>query len=240
MVIEILNKKEYDMNRIAKLLLISAFIGNVLYAQKPDSDKFFYDKGYRDGKVQGMRIGYDKAKKEIMRKLKSRLTSIKAMEAGKYLSRKHRITAPQIYQVRRADGSLSVQIKGCRLEAELTPEEIMLLPSYTEYADKISNAGGLLPSSVDVENDQKGVSDGVFLPGIDSTRQSNPKMASSMIGAVYKYLPNTEFYIRLLRTSGFPFTITNGGINIKVRFESEHQAITFMKRYALEPGRDVK
>ena len=227
------------MNKIAKLLVLSAFIVSVLYAQKPDADKFFYDKGYKDGKVQGMRLGYDKAKKEIMRKLKSRLASIKAMEAGKYLSRKHKITAPQIYQVRKADGSLSVRVKGCRLEGELTPEEIMMLPSYGERMDSTANANALLPSTMDT-GDQTGVSNGVFLPGIDPTRQSKPQMASSMTGAVYKYLPNTEFYTRLLRTSGFPFTITNGGTNIKVRFESEYQAITFMKRYDLEPGRDVK
>ena len=215
---------------------------NPLYAKKADADKFFYDKGFTDGKTEGMRLGYDKAKKELMAKLKSRLTAIKAMEAGKYLSKKHKITAPQIYQVKKPDGSMSVLVKGCRLEGELTPEEIVLLPKAGNlYADaSTANAKSLLPSTVDPVQGTKGVSDGVFMPGIDSNRYDKPAMANSMTNTVYKYLPNTEFYTKLLRSSGFPYTMSNGGTNLKVRFSSEREAIIFLKRYDLEPGRDVK
>jgi len=213
-------------------------------AKKPDADKFFYDKGFTDGKVEGMRLGYEKAKKEVLGKLKSRLKAIKAMEAGKYLSRKHKITAPQIYQVKKPDGSLSVLVKGCRLEGELTPEEIVLLPKATSQyggeGDSIANADSLLPSTVSPAPHSKGVSNGVFVPGVDASRYDKPQLASSMISTVYKYLPNTEFYTKLLRTSGFPYTISNGGTNLKVRFSSENEAITFLRRYDLEPGRDVK
>jgi len=225
--------------KIKSVILLLAC--TILHAQKPDADKFFYDKGFHDGKVEGMRLGYEKAKTEILKKLKSRLSAIKAMEVGKYLSRKHKITAPQIYQIRKTDGSLSVQVKGCRLEGELSPEEIVLLPkSDTPFYDNTPNANRLLSSSSDREQSQTGVSNGVFLPGIDSTRFNKPKMATSMTDSVYKYLPNTEFYVKLLRSAGFPFTISNGGTNLKVRFASEYEAITFLKRYDLEPGRDMK
>ena len=211
------------------------------YAQKPDADKFFYDKGFKDGKVEGMRIGYERAKKEVLKKLKSRLNAIKAMEAGKYLSKKHKITAPQIYQVRKADGSLSVMVKGCRLEGELTPEEIVLLPtSEAAYGDNTPQAEGLFPSTLDASRKEHGVSNSVFLPGVDATSYSTPQMATRMTDTVYKYLPNTKFYVRLLRSSGYPFTITHGGTNVKVRFSSEQEALTFLRRYDLEPGRDVK
>lgn len=213
-----------------------------LYAKKADADKFFYDKGFSDGKTEGIRIGYEKAKKEMLLKLKSRLKAIKAMEAGKYLSKKHKITAPQIYQVKKPDGSLSVLVKGCRLEGELTPEEIVLLPKAQESYMGMSgaNANSLLPSTVDTNSANRGVSDGVFMPGVDANRYDKPQLASSMTNTVYKYLPNTEFYTKLLRTSGFPYTISNGGVNLKVRFSSEREAITFLRRYDLEPGRDVK
>jgi len=223
-------------------LVALSVCSSTLYAKKADADKFFYDKGFNDGKTEGMRLGYDKAKKELMAKLKSRLTAIKAMEAGKYLSKKHKITAPQIYQVKKPDGSMSVLVKGCRLEGELTPEEIVLLPKAGNLdADaSAANAKSLLPSTVDPVQGTKGVSDGVFMPGIDSNRYDKPAMANSMTNTVYKYLPNTEFYTKLLRSSGFPYTISNGGTNLKVRFSSEREAITFLKRYDLEPGRDVK
>ncbi len=224
-------------------LVALSVCSSTLYAKKADADKFFYDKGFNDGKTEGMRLGYDKAKKEIMAKLKNRLAAIKAMEAGKYLSKKHKITAPQIYQVKKPDGSMSVLVKGCRLEGELTPEEIVLLPKAENlYASGVegANAESLLPSTVDPVQGNKGVSNGVFMPGIDSNRYDKPAMASSMTNTVYKYLPNTEFYTKLLRSSGFPYTISNGGTNLKVRFSSEREAITFLKRYDLEPGRDVK
>jgi len=224
--------------------LVIAVSQTTLYAKKPDADKFFYDKGFSDGKTEGMRLGYEKAKKEVLKKLKSRLKAIKAMEAGKYLSKKHKITAPQIYQVKKADGSLSVLVKGCRLEGELTPEEIVLLPKangpYGAGGDVVANADSLLPSTVQPAPESRGVSNGVFLPGIDSNRYDKPQLANSMTDTVYKYLPNTEFYTKLLRTSGFPYTMSNGGTNLKVRFSSEREAIIFLKRYDLEPGRDVK
>jgi len=213
-----------------------------LYAKKADADKFFYEKGFTDGKKEGMRIGYEKAKKEVLAKLKSRLKAIKAMEAGKYLSKKHKITAPQIYQVKKPDGSMSVLVKGCRLEGELTPEEIVLLPKAEESYTGISgaNANSLLPSTVDTSTTDRGVSNGVFMPGVDANRYDKPQLANSMTNTVYKYLPNTNFYTKLLRSSGFPYTISNGGTNLKVRFSSEREAIIFLKRYDLEPGRDVK
>ena len=228
----------------AKIVLILALTlgAHSLYAKKADADKFFYDKGFADGKKEGMRLGYEKAKKEILSKLKGRLNAIKAMEAGKYLSKKHKITAPQIYQVKKPDGSLSVLVKGCRLEGELTPEEIVLLPKAENAYAGVSgaNAESLLPSTVETDRDTAGVSDGVFMPGVDTNRYDKPQLASSMTNTVYKYLPNTEFYTKLLRSSGFPYTISNGGTNLKVRFSSEKEALTFMKRYDLEPGRDVK
>jgi len=225
------------------VLIVALSLGtNSLYAKKADADKFFYDKGFTDGKKEGMRLGYEKAKKEVLAKLKGRLKAIKAMEAGKYLSKKHKITAPQIYQVKKPDGSMSVLVKGCRLEGELTPEEIVLLPKAEDAYAGLSgaNAGSLLPSTVDPVQGTAGVSDGVFMPGVDANRYDKPQLASSMTSTVYKYLPNTEFYTKLLRSSGFPYTISNGGTNLKVRFSSEREAIIFLKRYDLEPGRDVK
>lgn len=230
------------MKRKVVWLLALCMCASPLYAKKADADKFFYEKGFTDGKKEGLRLGYEKAKKEVLSKLKSRLTAIKAMEAGKYLSKKHKITAPQIYQVKKPDGSMSVLVKGCRLEGELTPEEIVLLPKAENiYGDTSgSNADSLLPSTVDPVQGTAGVSNGVFMPGIDANRYDKPALASNMTNTVYKYLPNTEFYTKLLRSSGFPYTMSNGGTNLKVRFSSQQEALTFLKRYDLEPGRDVK
>jgi len=223
------------------VMLALLAVGTLAHAKKPDADKFFYDKGFSDGKAEGLRIGYEKAKKEVLQKLKSRLKAIKAMEAGKYLSRKHKITAPQIYQIRRDDGSLSVLVKGCRLEGELTPEEIVLLPKAEGVYGAVSdgaNVGSLLPSTINPS--VTGASNGVFIPGIDTSSYDKPQLANSATNTVYKYLPNTVFYTKLLRTSGFPYTISNAGSNLKVRFASEREAIIFLQRYDLEPGRDVK
>jgi len=229
------------MKRKVVWLVVLCICVSPLSAKKADADKFFYEKGFTDGKKEGLRLGYEKAKKEVLAKLKSRLSAIKAMGAGKYLSKKHKITAPQIYQVKKPDGSMSVLVKGCRLEGESTPEEIVLLPKAENIYGGASgaNADSLLPSTVDAQG-SAGVSNGVFMPGIDANRYDKPALASSMTSTVYKYLPNTEFYTKLLRSSGFPYTMSNGGVNLKVRFSSEREAITFLRRYDLEPGRDVK
>lgn len=227
------------MKLIKIIGLASFFTVLCLHADKPDADKFFYDQGFNDGKIEGIRLGYKKAEKELLKKLKSRIDAIKAMEAGKYLSRKHKITAPQIYQVRKPDGSLSIQVRGCRLEGELTPEEIMLLPkSSSPYSQSTQEARGGVSESSSSKNGA-GMSNGVFLPGIDTAQYDKPTMAVNVTDTVYKYLPNTDFYVNELRISGFPFTVTNGGVNLKVRFSSEQEAVIFMRRYGLEPGRDL-
>jgi hypothetical protein len=213
-----------------------------LYAN-PDADQFFYDKGFADGKKEGLRMGYAKAKKEMMKKLKRRVSSIKAMEAGKYLSRKHKITAPEIYQIRNPDGTLSIKVKGCRLEKELTLEEIVRLPNSPEGAwdNEAISSDTHMPAQVSsMSHGQTGVSNGVFVPGIDSSRHATPRLVSSATNTHYVYLPNTEFYIGILRMSDVVFTITNGGERIKVRFDSNQQRENFLLRYGLEPGRDVR
>jgi len=230
------------IKKISFVTLIISLACSMLYA-KPDPDKFFYDKGFSDGKKEGLRLGYDKAKKEILKKLKKRITAIKAMEAGKYLSKKHKITAPEIYQVKKADGTLAVKVRGCRLEGELTPEEIIQLPSapssYTLEGSIQSNTSS--PAHMNSNYQQpKGISNGVFSAGIDSYGQEPAKLASKLNGVVYSYFPNTEFYVGILRVSSLPFTVANGGENLKVRFESYRDRDNFIIKYELEAGRDVK
>jgi len=215
-----------------KTILILVGFG-VLYAGPTDTDSadYYYNKGYSEGKIVGYRKGFEAGKKEALKQLKRRLNEIKAMEAGKYLVKEHKITAPKLYQVKQEDGSIKVVVKGCQLEKELTPEEIMMLP-------KVNNIVGSDALSYSTKNDKKAISDSVYLPGVD-TKSEIPHSPDEANRVTYLYLPNTEYYKKLLDSAGKPYAISYDG-KIKVLFESNRDKNIFVKEYDLNPGEDYK
>lgn len=206
---------------------------------KHDAEKFFYKKGYKDGVSAGERKGYSRAMKDMKKNIKKWEKRIKAMEAGKYLSKKNKITAPQIYQVN-DNGDIKIIVKGCEIKKALTPKEILMLPDYGSSSIPETYVYDLneMPSNIGNTAISSEVSNSVYLPGIDR-KQGRPTMSGSKRSSVYKLFPDTEYYRQVFRKLNYPFAII-GGDSIKVRFKSSREAVSFAKKYKMSAGVDVK
>ena len=187
------------------LVLISTFL---LSTTSYSNDKSFDASGmldmyYKKGLEAGAKSGYEKGYKDALELAKKRLRlysdKVKANESGKYLKEYGgKITNPEIYQIR--DGnSINVIVKGCKIEKQLTPDEIidlelfpidgddMKFKYYNMQKDNISlfdeqnptSFGGNVTNSVDVfDNDNMG-----YMKDRPSLNNSNTK---------YIYLPNSN------------------------------------------------
>lgn len=82
----------------------------------------FENEGYEAGFKNGYEAGLNKALKILNGEYAAR---IKRMEAGKYLVQKKYITAPEVFVVTGADGSLSYKVKGCQIEKEFDAKDIL-------------------------------------------------------------------------------------------------------------------
>jgi hypothetical protein len=215
-----------------KLILSVALIATMGYADNgSDSSDYYFGMGYKKGKIVGYRKGFEAGKKEALKELNKRFAEIKAMEAGKYLVKQYKITAPKVFQKKMSDGSIKVVIDGCKLEKELTPEEIMLLPKMPNGYKVSSSYGGYNPSV-----SQKAISDSVYLPGVD-TEDNIPHGTEEVNDITYLILPNTEYYKKLLDKAGKPFSISADG-KIRVLFQNHRDKMLFINHYELKAGED--
>ncbi|VAY88223.1 hypothetical protein MNB_ARC-1_1132 [hydrothermal vent metagenome] len=60
--------------------------------------------------------------KESIKKWRDRILAI---EAGKYAIEEEKVTAPEIYVSQSTDGSITMNVTGCKIEKENTPAEII-------------------------------------------------------------------------------------------------------------------
>jgi len=199
-------------------------------ANNTDSSDYYYEKGYKQGKSVGYKKGFEAGKKYFLKQLKRRMAKLKAMEAGKYLVKEYKITAPEVFQKKQRDGSIKVVINGCKLEKELTPEEIMMLPSVPN-GYKISSNSTYTPST-----NKPAVSNSVYLPGVDYN-EDIPHTTEEQNDVTYLILPNTQYYKKLLDTAGKPYAISNDD-KIKVIFENQRDKNLFINHYELNAGED--
>lgn len=193
-------------------------------------EKAFYNKGFDDGFSNGEEIGYAKAVAANEKSIERYKNYIMSLEAGKYLSKKGKITPPRIYQESRSDGSISVTVRGCNIEGELSPEDILSFPSY---------AGEVTQSrSSQSKYKEGGKSDSVFLAGIDRKRKiSRPEASEDGVRGTFKTFPDTSFYRKLFHASDLIFSIQSDK-QIRVMFKSEQEALGFVRRHRLEEGKD--
>lgn len=89
-------------------------------AQNGEVEEFFYNRGYKSGYDAGYDAGYKKAMEAAKDMLLNYKEELKAFEIGKYLVAEHKITAPQIWQVKDDSGSIKISVRGCKIEDELS------------------------------------------------------------------------------------------------------------------------
>lgn len=198
-------------------------------------ERTFYNKGFKDGKEIGMREGYDKARKDMLKILRRYASKIKAYEAGKYLSKKGKVTPPRVYQ-KRSGSRVEVVVKGCEIRGVLKPSDLLKLPEY-EGGDTDAVYTSTTPATDNPSDPQ--MSDGVFLNGIDSnTHIAKPTQSLKQTNTIV--LPDTKFYRDLLRTSGTLFSIQNGGGGLRAVFKNAREKNSFIQNFGLEYGKDYR
>ncbi len=219
-------------NKEASIANSSRSISEKVSAQ--NKEKFFYNKGVTDGFADGKRVGYEEAMKDAKQALLKYKNYIKSLESGKYLSKKGKITPPRIYQEKRADGSISVVVKGCNIEGELSPKDILMFPTL-----KNGNGGGFSNQAQSGVDSSSVVSDSVYLAGVDYKKKSKPTGAKYAKKATFKTFVDNNFYRKLFRGSGLAFSIQPNS-KIRVMFPSNKDAESFMARHGLVQGKDYR
>lgn len=195
-------------------------------------ETFFYNKGYRNGYADGEKEGYAKGLAKAERAIRQYKRKIEAYEAAKYLSKRHKIAPPKVYQKKNPDGTVSVVVKGCTIEKQLTPEEILMLPETNSVGSGNVYNGSMLSSGAKPQTQSP--SDHVFLPGIDSGKEPVAELSGNDIKATYLFFPDTEFYRNLFRVALRPFSVISGN-RLKVIFPSEKDAKAFCVRHGVTP-----
>ncbi|HHO42405.1 MAG TPA: hypothetical protein ENN12_03495 [Epsilonproteobacteria bacterium] len=224
---------------ISAFLLVTPISANPAIEKVDEEGKetFFYNKGFRNGYKEGEKEGYKKGLAKAEAAISQYKKKIEALESGKYLTKRHKVTPPRVYQQKNEDGTVSVVVKGCSIEKQLTPEEILMLPEI-EKAESSYNSHAPSGTSSYAKRNSHAPSDNIFLPGIDPSDSITPSLGGEDMKVVYKTFPDTEFFRKLFRASGRPFSVI-GGDKIKVIFPSEQEAESFCVRHNLNPGKDV-
>jgi len=197
-------------------------------------ERFMYNKGFKDGYEVGKRKGYEDAYKKAMAAIQGYKRRIESYEAGKYLSRKGKITPPRVYQKRSGNGQFRVIVKGCELRGELSPSDILLLPPYAKEAESF---GGSDRSS---SGGSTTLSNGVFLSGIDHKKTPIAKPTDTLKQINSVVFRDTKFYRDLLRGAGVVFFIEENGGGLRATFSTPKEKENFIKSYNLVYGKDYK
>jgi hypothetical protein len=233
----------YGTRKTTKLslaFLLSGLLAGTAFAVDEESIKnyntehlnqFYYTKGFKEGVENGYKEGYKEALEFSKKQLRLYKDKIKALESGKYLKEHSgKITNPEIYQVKNGD-TIKVIVRGCRIEKQLTPDEIIDLPHYPIDANcnnkfEYHNVEG--ENKPIFNSDLKGVTNSVDVMGRDgngfySDRASNPYTNENS----YYYLENTSTLRKQLDVLNYTYAIEDN--KIKVIFGNENERKSFLE-----------
>jgi len=84
-----------------------------------------YNLGYRMAIEDASEIYIQKGLELAKESIKKWRDRILAIEAGKYAIEEEKVTAPEIYVSQSTDGSITMNVTGCKIEKENTPAEII-------------------------------------------------------------------------------------------------------------------
>jgi len=230
------------MKKTFLALLITFFFSTNSFSEEKSYDAsgmldMYYKKGLEAGAKSGYKKGFTDGLELAKKRVRLYADKIKANESGKYLKEYGgKVTNPEIYQIR--DGnSINVVVKGCKIEKQLTPDEIIDLELYPIDGDEMKfkyynmnkdnvalfdeqnptsmNSSGGVTNSVDVfENDNMG-----YMRDRPSLNNSNTK---------YIYLPNSNNLRTKLTNLNYTYTIEND--KIKVIYGSEREKDLLLKQ----------
>ncbi|QDD68222.1 hypothetical protein [Caminibacter pacificus] len=220
-----------------KLLLISAVMSAFLYAKsdKPlsaEAEKFFYTQGYKVGYKDGYQKGYRDALLYAERKIKEYMAKIKAYEAGKYLIYKQKITYPEVYQVTDDNGNVRIVVKGCQIEKPLSPQDIVFIPTLPNGYE----ANAPMPNPPKYVEDSP-VTNAIVNNELEAVPKL-PKLPDDEKKIVFYEFPNTAFYRKVLNEANLVYSIDPKTKRLKVLFDSQKDALRFLKQHNFKLGKD--
>ena len=182
-------------------------------------ENFFYQTGYKKGYKMGYKRGYIEGYKQAVKDFKTILKAykddIRALELGKYLTKKGYITYPRLWRVVKGDGTIEYKITGCRIEKTRNLEDIIRNPFVVPLVSQkrikeVKEASNRLVSIPNTPLPQKGYTARVYI------------------------IPLSSDKITLLNNLGIPYEVDSEKNEVKAIFFSKEEAINFCKRYKCE------
>jgi len=206
---------------------LSASEDNLRQGDIRDIEKFFYNQGVKESYNEAYKVGYQTAMKDALMALNRYKTLIQAREAGKYISSENKVTMPEVYSVKTHNG-LQIRIRGCRIEKELTAEDILRAPlvkasalgngSFDPYEKSNMKKKSTVTNSVSAVEDDIAKSEIPMLPGNETKRSKR----------VYD---NTATMRQILDKNNILYSVSDK--NIIAVFSSNTSAEDFEKEYKL-------
>ena len=218
------------MNRKLNYLLVISLLGVSLHAEVKEYntehiEQFQYQQGFKDGARKAYKEGYRDALRFAKKQLRLWAKTIKAYEAGKYLKEyDKKITNPAIYQSKQGN-TVKVIVRGCRIERQLSPDEILELPMYPidttgngkfDYTNMDASDVNIFDKDTFTNSGDIVARDG---DGFYSSRPTNPFTNN----ASFLYFPNTEQNRKKLTVLNYNYTIEDNKIKVIFRSKEERQ-----------------
>jgi len=192
-------------------------------------EQFFYKKGLKDGAEKGYKDGYRDGIRLAKKQLRLWSTKIKALEEGKYLKEyRGKITNPAVYQIK-SGNEIKVIVRGCRIDKQLTADEIIDLPHYPidgngnksfKYYNIDETALSPFDDTIATNSADIIERDG---NGFNAGRPSNPYTNNSS----YYYLENSRAMRKKLDVLNYSYAIEDD--KLKVIFDSKKEKDSFLQ-----------
>lgn len=216
------------MKKSNKLIFLVLMISSLNANSQIDSTNIspmleeYYKKGLKIGAEKAYKEGYIKGLMYADKKIRLWATKMKGNESGKYLKEyAGKIGSPNLYQTKHSSGEgVSVVVKGCVIEKQLTPDEIIDLTPYpidaigNEKIDYINAPNASKEVGHDISNS---VADLSNVSSFEESRPNNPYSSKKS----YLYLPKNKSIANKLNDLNYAYAVENN--SIKVVFNSERE-----------------
>lgn len=223
------------LNKLATIGLITVAFSIQLMASEDnprtgdirDIEKFFYNQGVKESYNEAYAAGYTKAVKDSLMALKRYDQLIKAREAGKYLIAQDKLSSPEAYLIESENGGLEIKIRGCKIEKELTPADILKAP--------LANARMFDNNEIDAYGENKSnidtASNSVVISKRDTIQSEVPILPGNETQRSKRVYNNTPTIRKALDANNVVYSISDK--KIRAIFSSSRTAEKFENEFKL-------
>jgi hypothetical protein len=179
-----------------------------------DMQRFYYEQGFSDASQVSYEKGYHKATQDFKEKvLVNYANRIKAIEAGKYLTKEGKITYPKVFRIKDGSG-YKVHIEAPVVEKEFTEKDLFMLPAIETTIT--------LPSSTETSGQEDIPANGFAIPSRDDVkfgRDSAPEVRKERVVAHIPY--KNEGIEQAINSNNIDHASTKDGYDLFFSNEAE-------------------